>query len=89
MNASSDIATAAAIEFLRTYHRHTIEVHAAIPDTPVLFVANHGFGGGKAFFKTPARNDKYLQHGDIVELSIATDDGAIDLGSQRTAVRYA
>jgi uncharacterized protein YunC (DUF1805 family) len=45
MSAFSDIATAAAFEFLRTYHRHTVEVDAAIPDTPVLFVANHGFGG--------------------------------------------
>ena len=43
----------------------------------------------KAFFKQQAKNEKYLQHGDIVELSIATDDGAIDLGTQRTAVRYA
>jgi 2-keto-4-pentenoate hydratase/2-oxohepta-3-ene-1,7-dioic acid hydratase in catechol pathway len=43
----------------------------------------------KAFFNQQAKNDKYLQHGDIVELSIATDDGAIDLGTQRTAVRYA
>jgi len=43
----------------------------------------------KAFFKRQANNPKYLQHGDIVELSVATDDGAIDLGTQRTAVRYA
>ena len=43
----------------------------------------------KAFFKSQARNDKYLQHGDIVELSVATDDGAIDLGTQRTPVKYA
>jgi 2-keto-4-pentenoate hydratase/2-oxohepta-3-ene-1,7-dioic acid hydratase in catechol pathway len=43
----------------------------------------------KAFFKQQAKNDKYLQHGDIVEISIATDDGAIELGTQRTAVRYA
>jgi 2-keto-4-pentenoate hydratase/2-oxohepta-3-ene-1,7-dioic acid hydratase in catechol pathway len=43
----------------------------------------------KAFFKQQARNDKYLQHGDVVELSIATDDGAIDLGTQRTRVKYA
>ena len=43
----------------------------------------------KAFFKQQAKNDKYLQHGDIVELSIATDDGAIELGTQRTAVKYA
>jgi 2-keto-4-pentenoate hydratase/2-oxohepta-3-ene-1,7-dioic acid hydratase in catechol pathway len=43
----------------------------------------------KAFFNQQAKNAKYLQHGDIVELSVATDDGAIDLGSQRTRVRYA
>ncbi|OBF33338.1 fumarylacetoacetase [Mycolicibacterium peregrinum] len=43
----------------------------------------------KAFFSRQARNPKYLQHGDVVELSVATDDGAIDLGTQRTSVRYA
>jgi 2-keto-4-pentenoate hydratase/2-oxohepta-3-ene-1,7-dioic acid hydratase in catechol pathway len=43
----------------------------------------------KAFFKRQAKNSKYLKHGDIVELTVATDDGAIDLGTQRTAVRYA
>jgi 2-keto-4-pentenoate hydratase/2-oxohepta-3-ene-1,7-dioic acid hydratase in catechol pathway len=43
----------------------------------------------KAFLKREASNPKYLQHGDILEVSIATDDGAIDLGTQRTAVRYA
>jgi 2-keto-4-pentenoate hydratase/2-oxohepta-3-ene-1,7-dioic acid hydratase in catechol pathway len=43
----------------------------------------------KAFFNQQAKNDKYLQHGDVVELSVATDDGAIDLGTQRTPVRYA
>lgn len=43
----------------------------------------------KAFFKRQANNPKYLQHGDVVELSVATDDGAIDLGTQRTAVKYA
>jgi 2-keto-4-pentenoate hydratase/2-oxohepta-3-ene-1,7-dioic acid hydratase in catechol pathway len=42
----------------------------------------------KAFFKRQAGNTKYLHDGDVVELAIATDDGAIDLGSQRTAVRY-
>lgn len=42
----------------------------------------------KAFFKRQANNAKYLRHGDIVELGVATDDGAIDLGNQRTAVRY-
>jgi 2-keto-4-pentenoate hydratase/2-oxohepta-3-ene-1,7-dioic acid hydratase in catechol pathway len=43
----------------------------------------------KAFLKSEASNTKYLQHGDVLELSIATNDGAIDLGTQRTAVRYA
>ncbi|AEV76203.1 2-keto-4-pentenoate hydratase/2-oxohepta-3-ene-1,7-dioic acid hydratase [Mycolicibacterium rhodesiae NBB3] len=43
----------------------------------------------KAFFNRQAKNTKYLKHGDLVELSVATDDGVIDLGVQRTAVRYA
>jgi 2-keto-4-pentenoate hydratase/2-oxohepta-3-ene-1,7-dioic acid hydratase in catechol pathway len=43
----------------------------------------------KAFFKQQAKNEKYLQLGDVVELSVATDDGAIDLGTQRTTVKYA
>lgn len=43
----------------------------------------------KAFFSRQAKNPKYLQHGDIVEASIATDDGALDLGAQRLAVRHA
>ncbi|WP_428341869.1 fumarylacetoacetate hydrolase family protein [Mycobacterium sp.] len=43
----------------------------------------------KAFFNRQAKNPKYLQDGDIVEASVATDDGAIDLGLQRNAVRYA
>jgi 2-keto-4-pentenoate hydratase/2-oxohepta-3-ene-1,7-dioic acid hydratase in catechol pathway len=43
----------------------------------------------KAFFKSQAKNPNYLQHGDVVEASVATDDGAIDLGTQRAEVRYA
>jgi 2-keto-4-pentenoate hydratase/2-oxohepta-3-ene-1,7-dioic acid hydratase in catechol pathway len=42
----------------------------------------------KAFFKRQAGNQKYLHDGDVVEASVATDDGAIDLGSQRNTVRY-
>jgi 2-keto-4-pentenoate hydratase/2-oxohepta-3-ene-1,7-dioic acid hydratase in catechol pathway len=42
----------------------------------------------KAFFKGQQRNPKYLKDGDRVEASVATDDGAIDLGTQRAAVRY-
>ncbi|MGS2617714.1 fumarylacetoacetate hydrolase family protein [Micromonospora sp. LZ34] len=43
----------------------------------------------KMFFKGQARNPKYLKDGDVVEATVATDDGAIDLGRQRTVVRYA
>ena len=42
----------------------------------------------KAFFKRQAGNTKYLHDGDVVDSMIATDDGAIDLGSQRASVRY-
>jgi 2-keto-4-pentenoate hydratase/2-oxohepta-3-ene-1,7-dioic acid hydratase in catechol pathway len=43
----------------------------------------------KLFFKRQAGNPKYLQNGDVVAASVATDDGAIDLGTQRWTVRYA
>lgn len=43
----------------------------------------------KIFFKRQSRNPKYLSDGDVVELAIATDDGAVDLGRQRTVVRDA
>ncbi|MEV0671511.1 fumarylacetoacetate hydrolase family protein [Mycobacterium sp. NPDC050441] len=43
----------------------------------------------KAFFKAQAKNTKYLRDGDVVEASVATDDKAIDLGTQRAVVRYA
>jgi 2-keto-4-pentenoate hydratase/2-oxohepta-3-ene-1,7-dioic acid hydratase in catechol pathway len=43
----------------------------------------------KAFFQHQANNPKYLHHGDVVEPSVATDDGAIVLGAQRTVVRNA
>jgi 2-keto-4-pentenoate hydratase/2-oxohepta-3-ene-1,7-dioic acid hydratase in catechol pathway len=43
----------------------------------------------KVFFKRQAANPRYLQDGDVVEASVATDDGAIDLGTQRATVRYA
>lgn len=42
----------------------------------------------KAFFKRQASNPKYLHDGDIVEARVGTDDGAIDLGTQRMRVRY-
>jgi 2-keto-4-pentenoate hydratase/2-oxohepta-3-ene-1,7-dioic acid hydratase in catechol pathway len=43
----------------------------------------------KMFFAGQAKNTKYLHAGDIVEASVATDDGKIDLGVQRNRVRYA
>jgi 2-keto-4-pentenoate hydratase/2-oxohepta-3-ene-1,7-dioic acid hydratase in catechol pathway len=43
----------------------------------------------KAFFKRQANNTNYLQNGDAVEATVTTDDGAIDLGTQRNTVRYA
>lgn len=41
----------------------------------------------KLFFQRQAQNPKYLKHGDIVEVAVGTDDGAIDLGRQHTTVR--
>jgi 2-keto-4-pentenoate hydratase/2-oxohepta-3-ene-1,7-dioic acid hydratase in catechol pathway len=43
----------------------------------------------KAFFKSQGKNTKYLHDGDVVEAGVATDDKAIDLGTQRSVVRYA
>ena len=43
----------------------------------------------KLFFQRQAQNPNYLQHGDVVEVAIGTDDGAIDLGRQRTVVKAA
>ncbi|WP_328502305.1 fumarylacetoacetate hydrolase family protein [Streptomyces sp. NBC_00457] len=40
----------------------------------------------KAFFKTQAKNPHYLHQGDVVTATIATPDGRIDLGEQRTPV---
>ncbi|MEV4087107.1 fumarylacetoacetate hydrolase family protein [Nonomuraea fuscirosea] len=42
----------------------------------------------RAFFAMQAKNPAYLGHGDVVTATIATDDGAIDLGTQRTPVEH-
>jgi 2-keto-4-pentenoate hydratase/2-oxohepta-3-ene-1,7-dioic acid hydratase in catechol pathway len=42
----------------------------------------------KMFFAGQAKNTKYLHDGDVVEAGVGTDDGKIDLGSQRNVVRY-
>ena len=41
------------------------------------------------FLTGQAKNPNYLHHGDVVEATVATDDGAIDLGTQRNKVVYA
>jgi 2-keto-4-pentenoate hydratase/2-oxohepta-3-ene-1,7-dioic acid hydratase in catechol pathway len=43
----------------------------------------------KLFFGRQAANPRYLKDGDLIEAGVATDDGAIDLGTQRTMVRWA
>lgn len=43
----------------------------------------------KLFFAGQAKNPKYLRDGDVVEAAVATDDGKIDLGTQRNRVRHA
>ena len=43
----------------------------------------------KLFIRGQARNPEYLKDGDVIEAAVATDDGAIDLGRQRTIVRDA
>ncbi|MER6082655.1 fumarylacetoacetate hydrolase family protein [Streptomyces sp. NPDC001833] len=40
----------------------------------------------KAFFKSQAKNPRYLHPGDLITATIATPDGRIDLGRQRTPV---
>ena len=42
----------------------------------------------RLFFRGQVRNPKYLKDGDVIEATVATDDGAITLGTQHTVVRY-
>lgn len=60
------------------------------PPKPVQMIANllPPAMKWKAFFKSQERNTKYLRDGDRIEASIATDDGAIDLGTQRMTVTW-
>lgn len=60
------------------------------PPKPIMMISNllPPAVKWKAFFKSQAANPKYLHDGDLVEASVATDDGAIDLGTQRTRVNY-
>ncbi len=40
------------------------------------------------FFSGQAKNPKYLHDGDVVEATVGTEDGKIDLGTQRNVVRF-
>ncbi|MYV57645.1 fumarylacetoacetate hydrolase family protein [Streptomyces sp. SID3212] len=40
----------------------------------------------KAFFRSQARNPRYLKEGDLITATIATPNGRLDLGEQRTSV---
>ena len=61
------------------------------PPKPIAFIASllPPAVKWKAFFKSQARNPKYLRSGDVIEASVGTDDRAIDLGTQRMTVVYA
>jgi hypothetical protein len=41
----------------------------------------------RAFFARQERSPDYLRAGDVITASIASEDGALDLGTQRTVVR--
>jgi 2-keto-4-pentenoate hydratase/2-oxohepta-3-ene-1,7-dioic acid hydratase in catechol pathway len=43
----------------------------------------------KTFLTGQTQNPNYLHHGDVVEGTVATDDGTINLGTQRNKVVYA
>jgi 2-keto-4-pentenoate hydratase/2-oxohepta-3-ene-1,7-dioic acid hydratase in catechol pathway len=43
----------------------------------------------RAFFSRQQRNPAYLKAGDLIIASIATPDGALDLGSHRAVIRDA
>ena len=61
------------------------------PPRPVQFLASllPDHVKWRMFFRGQAGNPRYLRDGDVIEASAATDDGAIDLGTQQTVVRYA
>jgi 2-keto-4-pentenoate hydratase/2-oxohepta-3-ene-1,7-dioic acid hydratase in catechol pathway len=61
------------------------------PPKPVEFITAFLPAATKwrLFFQAQAKNRKYLHDGDVIEAGVATDDRVIDLGTQRTVVRYA
>ena len=62
---------------------------AKAPGPAAMFVARHFISEPtkwQLFIKGGLKNPKYLQPNDIMELSIRTDDGQLDLGLQRSRV---
>jgi 2-keto-4-pentenoate hydratase/2-oxohepta-3-ene-1,7-dioic acid hydratase in catechol pathway len=61
------------------------------PSKPLAFIAGLLPPALKwrLFFRREVQNPRYLRSGDVVEVAIGTDDGALDLGRQRTVVRSA
>jgi len=62
---------------------------ARAPGRLVMFITRHFLSDAtkwKLFIKGNLRNPAYLQPNDVMELSIRTDDGQLDLGMQRTRV---
>jgi 2-keto-4-pentenoate hydratase/2-oxohepta-3-ene-1,7-dioic acid hydratase in catechol pathway len=62
---------------------------ARAPGKAVLFVMRHFMSDvtkWRLFVRKGAGNPAYLQPGDRIRASIRTDDGAIDLGEQTTAI---
>lgn len=62
---------------------------AKAPGKLVMFILKHFMsdaGKWKAFIAKATKNPLYLRPDDVMTLSIRTDDGALDLGQQRTKV---
>ena len=62
---------------------------AKAPGKLVMFILKHFMsdaGKWKAFIAKGTKNPLYLQPNNVMSLSIRTDDGALDLGQQRTKV---
>ncbi|MDE2593332.1 MAG: fumarylacetoacetate hydrolase family protein [Burkholderiales bacterium] len=62
---------------------------AKAPGKAAMFIAKHLLSEEtkwKLFIRNGLKNPLYLQPNDVMELSIRTDDGQIDLGAQRTRV---
>lgn len=43
----------------------------------------------RAFFRSQARNPRYLHDGDVIESTITSSDGRLDLGRQELTIRDA